>query len=187
MGTYQGTNRAPSQRKSRKLTNESRESSKTYRENNPENNSNGSARNESNGNSSLTADKLARGLGWFSLGLGAAQLLAPRTVAKIAGVNPDENQSLIRLFGLRELASGVAIFMQGDRPAEAVWSRVAGDALDLASFVNNSSVTSSLLETLYCLSIFPSHIGTSPRFIALVTRRNLRSKLLSNSAACRIH
>jgi uncharacterized membrane protein len=133
MGTYQGTNRAPSQRKSRKPTNESRESSKTYRENNPENNSNGSARNESNGNSSLTADKLARGLGWFSLGLGAAQLLAPRTVAKIAGVNPDENQSLIRLFGLRELASGVAIFMQGDRPAEAVWSRVAGDALNLAS------------------------------------------------------
>jgi hypothetical protein len=56
-------------------------------------------------------------------------------------------------------------------------------------FVNNNSVTSSLLETLYCLSIFPSHIGTSPRFIALglVTRRNLRSKFLSNSATCRIH
>jgi uncharacterized membrane protein len=133
MGPSQGTNRDTPQRKSRKPTNESRESSKTYRENNPENNSNGSARNESNGSSSLTADKLARGLGWFSLGLGAAQILAPRTVAKIAGVNPDENQSLIRLFGLRELASGVAIFMQGDRPAEAVWSRVAGDALDLAS------------------------------------------------------
>jgi hypothetical protein len=40
-------------------------------------------------------------------------------------------------------------------------------------FVNNSSVTSSLLETLYCLSVFPSHIETSPRFIALglMTRR----------------
>lgn len=90
-------------------------------------------RNGSNGKSSLSAKKLARGLGWFSIGLGAAEFLLPRTVAKIAGVNPDNNASLIRLFGLRELASGLAIFMQGDRPAEAVWSRVAGDTLDLTS------------------------------------------------------
>jgi uncharacterized membrane protein len=39
---------------------------------------------------------------------------------------------LIRLYGLRELASGVAIFAQ-EKPAEAMWSRVAGDALDLVS------------------------------------------------------
>jgi uncharacterized membrane protein len=39
---------------------------------------------------------------------------------------------LIRLYGLRELASGIAIFSQ-EKPTEAVWSRVAGDALDLAS------------------------------------------------------
>jgi uncharacterized membrane protein len=90
-------------------------------------------RNNGSGKTSLTADQLARGLGWLSIGLGAAELLAPRTVAKIAGLDPENNSSLIRLFGLRELASGLAIFMQGDRPAEAVWSRVAGDALDLAS------------------------------------------------------
>jgi hypothetical protein len=35
------------------------------------------------------------------------------------------------MFGLREMASGVGIFMQR-KPAEALWSRVAGDALDLA-------------------------------------------------------
>jgi uncharacterized membrane protein len=35
--------------------------------------------------------------------------------------------------GLREIAHGVAIFAQGRRPAAAVWSRVAGDALDLAA------------------------------------------------------
>jgi uncharacterized membrane protein len=34
---------------------------------------------------------------------------------------------------LREIASGIAIFTQGKRPAAAVWSRVAGDALDIAS------------------------------------------------------
>ncbi|HEX8096491.1 MAG TPA: hypothetical protein VF507_00585, partial [Pyrinomonadaceae bacterium] len=79
---------------------------------------------------SVSAGRLARGLGWFSIGLGLAELLAPRGVAKVAGVKG--NAALIRLFGLREIASGVAIFAQGRRPAAAVWSRVAGDALDLA-------------------------------------------------------
>lgn len=80
------------------------------------------------------AEKLARGLGWFSIGLGLAEALAPRAVAKIAGVD-DEDTRLIRLYGLREIASGISIFMQGEHPTEAVWSRVAGDALDIASLV----------------------------------------------------
>jgi uncharacterized membrane protein len=79
----------------------------------------------------LSAEKLARGLGWFSIGLGLAEVLAPRGVARVAGVRG--NTSLIRLFGLREIASGIGIFMQGRKPAAAVWSRVAGDALDLAA------------------------------------------------------
>lgn len=82
----------------------------------------------------INAKKLARGLGWFSLGLGLAEVLAPRGVARIAGVRG--NTGLIRLFGLREIASGIAIFAQdaqGQRPAIAVWSRVVGDALDLAA------------------------------------------------------
>jgi uncharacterized membrane protein len=80
----------------------------------------------------VSAEKLARGLGWFSIGLGLAEVLTPRAVAKIAGVR-GKNAGLIRLFGLREIASGVAIFAQGRRPAAALWSRVAGDALDLAA------------------------------------------------------
>ncbi len=76
--------------------------------------------------------RLARGLGWFSIGLGLAEVLTPRGVAKAAGVSGD-NAGLIRLFGLREIAHGIAIFAQGRRPAGAVWSRVAGDALDLAA------------------------------------------------------
>jgi uncharacterized membrane protein len=76
-------------------------------------------------------EQLARGLGWFSIGLGLAELLAPRGVAKVAGLRGD-NTGLIRLFGLREIASGIAIFSQGKRPAGALWSRVVGDALDLA-------------------------------------------------------
>lgn len=80
----------------------------------------------------VSAEQLARGLGWFSIGLGLAELLAPRGVAKVAGVR-GSNAGFIRLMGLREIAHGVAIFSQGRRPAAALWARVAGDALDLAA------------------------------------------------------
>lgn len=77
------------------------------------------------------AKRLARGLGWFSIGLGLTELLAPRAIAKISGVS-NKHTGLIRLYGLREIAAGVAIFSQ-KQPVAGVWSRVAGDALDLAS------------------------------------------------------
>jgi uncharacterized membrane protein len=77
------------------------------------------------------AKRLAKGLGWFSIGLGMTELLAPRFIANISGVS-NTRTGLIRLYGLREIASGVGIFAQR-KPTEAVWSRVAGDALDLAS------------------------------------------------------
>src|SRR4051794_13844638 len=55
-------------------------------------------------------ERLARGLGWFSIGLGLAQIAAPREMAHLIGVPGDnENQSLMRAVGLRELASGVGI------------------------------------------------------------------------------
>jgi len=83
-----------------------------------------------NGSNRTMNAHLAQGLGWFSLGLGLAEVLAPRAVAKIAGLDT-KHTGLIRMFGLREMASGVGIFMQ-QKPAEALWSRVAGDALDIA-------------------------------------------------------
>src|SRR5215469_354215 len=76
--------------------------------------------------------KMARHLGLFSIGLGLTEFLAPQKVANFIGVRRS-NAWLIRLFGLREIASGVAIFAQGRHPRQAVWSRVAGDAVDLAA------------------------------------------------------
>src|SRR3954463_3788576 len=76
----------------------------------------------------LSAEQVARGLGWFSIGLGLAEFLAPRAIARISGVR--RNTTLIRLLGLREIAHGVAIFVQDSKtgkPAEAVWARVGGD------------------------------------------------------------
>jgi len=80
---------------------------------------------------STSAKRLAKGLGWFSIGLGLAELLAPRAIANISGVS-NKHTGLIRLYGLRELGAGITIFAQ-EHPTEGVWSRVVGDALDLTS------------------------------------------------------
>src|SRR5678815_283897 len=80
---------------------------------------------------STSAKRLAKGLGWFSIGLGLAELLAPRAIASISGVS-NKHTGLIRLYGLREIAAGVTIFAQ-EKPTEGVWSRVVGDAMDLTS------------------------------------------------------
>ncbi|HEX8903717.1 MAG TPA: hypothetical protein VF771_02605 [Longimicrobiaceae bacterium] len=75
------------------------------------------------------AKRLAVGLGWFSIGLGLAELLAPHQLEEWLGV---DNTKLIRAYGVREIAAGASILM-GSRIAPFIWSRVAGDAVDLAS------------------------------------------------------
>jgi len=77
-------------------------------------------------------ERVARALGWFSIGLGLAQLIAPRTVARLWG-GDGRHSGLIRFYGARELMSGILIFSQRKRSAVGLWSRVAGDAIDLAT------------------------------------------------------
>src|SRR5918992_3912186 len=80
----------------------------------------------------IGAERVARGLGWFSIGLGLAELLTPRLVAKLCG-GQGKHTGLIRLYGLREIAAGLMIFSEGKRPTRGLWARVAGDAVDLAT------------------------------------------------------
>jgi hypothetical protein len=77
----------------------------------------------------MNAHELSRGLGFFSIALGLAELFAPRQLAAAVGIR-DDHDTLIRSLGARELASGLAI-LSGIRTKESVWSRVAGDAIDL--------------------------------------------------------
>src|SRR5690242_5516170 len=77
----------------------------------------------------LKEDRLARRLGWFSIGLGVSAFLAPRQVARLIGVKG--HHGLIRLIGLREITSGVGI-LGLPKPSRWVQSRVGGDAMDLA-------------------------------------------------------
>jgi uncharacterized membrane protein len=78
------------------------------------------------------AERRARGLGWFSIGLGLAQIGAPRTIARLIGVNDDEEtRNTMFAIGLREITSGMGLLSR-PRPAGWVWSRVGGDLMDLA-------------------------------------------------------
>jgi hypothetical protein len=80
----------------------------------------------------LSQERLAAGLGWFSLALGTAELAAPRAVARLIGI-PDDPRlvSVLRAFGAREIASGLGLLAQPDHAGWA-WSRLGGDAIDLA-------------------------------------------------------
>src|SRR5688572_20175312 len=89
-------------------------------------------RRELGGLSDETARRLARALGWFSVGLGVASLVAPHRLAQLIGLGQQgANVALLRAIGARELASGVGILTQ-ENPSNWLWARVGGDALDLA-------------------------------------------------------
>ena len=78
------------------------------------------------------AEQLSRGLGWFSLALGATELAAPRMLARMIGVDPDgATPWILRAMGAREILAGLGVLAQPRRPVP-LWGRVAGDAIDLA-------------------------------------------------------
>jgi uncharacterized membrane protein len=85
-------------------------------------------------------EKLAKGLGWFSIGLGLLEIFAPRALSRLIGVRP--RPGMMQLLGAREVVTGIGILTQ---PQTDKWikARVAGDTLDLtllgAGFMSEKS------------------------------------------------
>jgi uncharacterized membrane protein len=77
----------------------------------------------------LEPRQLSQALGWFSIALGIAEILAPRAVGRAIGVG--EQPALLRLCGVREVISGVGLLSER-LPSKWAMARVAGDAMDLA-------------------------------------------------------
>lgn len=83
--------------------------------------------------SDSSTSMLVKGLGVASLGLGLTEVLAPKRVAALAGVDDtSRSRPVIRALGLRECGHAAALLFG---PNKLVWTRVAGDALDLALLV----------------------------------------------------
>src|ERR671913_1786965 len=84
------------------------------------------------GPSSLGAsDHLAKALGWFSLGLGLTELLAPGHITRALGMEGKEG--VVRAFGAREIGPGL-LTLSPDKQV-GLWSRVAGDGVDIATLM----------------------------------------------------
>ena len=80
-------------------------------------------------------EALAKGLGWLSIGLGLAELVAPQALCRALGL--EGRETLVQVYGAREMATGVAILMSHD-PTPWVWGRVGGDVVDLATLAMGS-------------------------------------------------
>jgi uncharacterized membrane protein len=73
--------------------------------------------------------QLGQILGLFSIGLGLAELLAPRAVGRAIGVG--DHPAIVRMVGVREIVTGLGLLSER-APGTWAWVRVAGDAMDLA-------------------------------------------------------
>jgi hypothetical protein len=82
------------------------------------------------GNHDATGEKIATGLGWFSIALGLLELGATRALSGWLGMR--DNQTLLRCYGARELAAGIGILTSSD-PTPWLWARVLGDGMDLGT------------------------------------------------------
>ena len=76
----------------------------------------------------MNSIQLAKCLGWFSLGLGLAEIASPGRLAR--GLGLPVPPALVGLFGMREVGAGLAVLTYPGSPGP-VWARVGGDVLDL--------------------------------------------------------
>jgi hypothetical protein len=74
---------------------------------------------------------MAQLLGWLSLALGMAELMAPRQIAQALGMQGKEN--LIRAYGIREISAGM-LTLSVDKHL-GLWSRELGDGMDIATLM----------------------------------------------------
>jgi uncharacterized membrane protein len=110
-----------------------------------------------------SGERLARGLGLFSLGLGTVQLLAPDEFSRWIGVRPKpDRETATRLVGARELGAAAGL-LSGGAPAPWMWARVAGDLMDLAL----------LTRAMTARDTRPERVGTALASVAGITAVDL--------------
>ena len=122
-------------------------------------------------------EQFARGLGWLSVGLGVAQVLAPRAMSKLAGLPVPA--ALMMLCGARELLCGTGLLTQ-EQPATWMRARMAGDAVDLAALgvglllprlnrrrigVADALVGGVAAADFYCNRQLADYVKRSPRHV----------------------
>ncbi|HEY0686429.1 MAG TPA: SRPBCC family protein [Steroidobacter sp.] len=131
---------------------------------------------------------LDRSLGWFSVGLGVAELLAPKTVGRMIGVG--DQSTLLRMCGMRELVSGVGL-LSGRAPATFAMSRVVGDVMDLAllgaslrspdSNPTRVAATATAVASVAALDLYASKVDVRSSFAEATQDVPITASLMINS------
>jgi hypothetical protein len=120
---------------------------------------------------------IRQGLGWFSLLLGGAEVAATRWLTRTSGLDP-RYSTLLRIFGLREITSGIGL-LSGRNPRTWMWSRVVGDALDVAflsfAFIRQNDRASRKRIALSAAAVAP--------VVALDVVQSLRQERFKAAAA----
>src|SRR5579871_2369481 len=119
-------------------------------------------------------ERFANALGWFSIGLGLAEIVVPKQLGNLIGTS--DHEGLMRGLGAREMAAGVGILAQR-QPAEWLWARVAGDFMDLALL---GTALAKNKETRTRLAVATAAVGG-------VTALDIICSLQVNRAAGRVH
>lgn len=82
------------------------------------------------GPSSLSSsDRLARNLGWFSIGLGLVEVFGAHRITRTLGL--DGQETMVRAYGLREIGAGMMTLSVDKEVGLA--SRIAGDGIDIVT------------------------------------------------------
>jgi|GEM_PF-1146331 len=76
----------------------------------------------------MDANRLSRGLGWWSVGLGLAELTFSERFCQRLGFRG--RMEWVRAHGVREILKGVGLLTQPN-PRPWLWGRLVGDAFDL--------------------------------------------------------
>jgi uncharacterized membrane protein len=121
---------------------------------------------------------LSRGLGWFSIGLGLAEVLAPKQVARLIGTR--NHTGWIQAFGVREIVAGVGILTNGNR-APWVWARVGGDVLDMAAL--GAALTSSDTERARTIASVAAVAGVTALDVFAAKKESGAASLTAGSRA----
>ena len=77
----------------------------------------------------MNTNTWSKGLGWFSIALGVAEIAAAVSIARGLGI---KRAGIVRLFGAREIAAGFARVAR-DRPDTWAWARIISNSLDIAA------------------------------------------------------
>jgi hypothetical protein len=87
----------------------------------------------------------AKGLGWASIGIGLLELVAPKMVENMLGIDHTKStRAVLRTFGIREICQGAAILTETELTPQmkaGVWARVAGDAIDTVALAKAGANT----------------------------------------------